>query len=453
MDEDPNDPRKPIGGLGGKDMGPWNSPGGDATCASSVQSGDDDQNGEEEHVEVNEVVSIEQQRQVLQRQMMQWGIASGTSITAVTVAFVPIQVIVAFFIVVSLFLGFSFSVFQRLRLEAIDLRRRGVAGYLPEGIVNTLVNRSFHDQIVHSPNFWEENGFFLLYLIPGLNEEQLNAYVNRLVPRHQHVLRRPGLGHFVGPGFMRLLLGEERYAEQVPQVEQEARPVPRRLELATAEVASNLGDDEIPQIEEVEEEQRQQEDGTQTTQRTTGSDFSRFWGTPQPIGRVFSWNEEPAAGSSSASSQERSANIPLQPQDLAAAILPGSTEEEAIENALDVEILREAIFGGIDSITNGVRNAVGNMAVGFFTGTPLRTGMSVTAATVGIGYFSMWLGGGVGSDRMHMPRSSMPSNPAIYSSFLASGATAGIMYFFQVGRSSGGPGHNPGSGGGSSGGP
>eukprot|EP00526_Cylindrotheca_closterium_P012694 CAMPEP_0113629884 /NCGR_PEP_ID=MMETSP0017_2-20120614/15519_1 /TAXON_ID=2856 /ORGANISM="Cylindrotheca closterium" /LENGTH=450 /DNA_ID=CAMNT_0000540311 /DNA_START=1 /DNA_END=1353 /DNA_ORIENTATION=- /assembly_acc=CAM_ASM_000147 len=450
MNEDPNDPRRPIGGLGGKDVGPWNSPGGDATCASSVQSGDDDQNQEEhEHVEVTEIVPINQERDLLQRQMIQWGIASGTSVAAVTVAFVPIQIIMAFFITMSVFMGFSFTVFQRLRLEAMDLQRRGIAGYLPQGIVDTLVNTSFHDHIVNG-NFFEENGFFLLYFIPGLSEEQINAYVDRLVPRHQHVLRRPGLGHFAGPGFMRLLLGEQRYAEQVEQLPQEqqqqdGRPVPRRLELASGEVASHLGDDDIPHIEEVVEEEaaaeEHQEDATHATQ-TTISDFSRFWGTPQPIGRVFSWTEEPAAGSN-ASAQARSANIPLNPD--------GS--EEVDELAIDAEVIRDAITGGINSITNGVYEAVSDTAIGFFTGTPLRTGLTVTAATVGVGYFSMWLGGGVSSDRMRMPRSSMPSNPAIYSSFLASGATAGIMYFFQIGRSAGGPGSNPGSGSGSSSGP
>ncbi|KAL3940624.1 MAG: hypothetical protein SGBAC_004880 [Bacillariaceae sp.] len=440
MNEDPNDPRKPIGGLGGgKDVGTWSSPGGDATCASSVQSGDEDQNEDgEEHVQVNQIVSMEEQRSILQRQMIQLGVASGTSVAAVTVAFVPAQIIMAFFIVLSLFMGLSYTVFQRLRLEAMDLRRRGVAGYLPEGIVDTLINTSFHDHVVNG-DFWEENSFFLLYFIPGLSEEQINAYVNRLVPRHQQVLRRPGLGHFIGPAFMRLLLGEQQYAHQIeqpPQAQHEGRPVPRRLELnPPADVDSHLGDDDIPHIEEVEQDNP--EDATHATQ-TTVSDFSRFWGTPQPTGRIFSWTEE--------SAQERSANIPL----TSVTNNPDGLDE-VDELAIDAAVVRDAIFGGIDSITSGVYDAVSSTAIGFFTATPLRTGLTATAATAGVAYMSMWLGGG--SDRMRMPRSSMPSNSAMYSSFLASGATAGIMYFFQIGRSAGGPGGNPGSGGGSSSGP
>jgi len=448
MNEDPNDPRKPIGGLGGgKDSGVWNTPEGDLTIASSVHTGhNEEEDGEERNTSppTNQaVLSVNDQRAVLQRQMIQWGIASGTSIAGVTVALVPAQIIMAFFVVMSLFVGFSFAVFQRLRLEALDLQRRGVAGYLPDGMVDTLINTSFHDFIVNG-NFMEENSFFLLYFIPGLTEDQINGYVDRLVPRHQHVLRRPGMGHFIGPAFMRLLLGEERYVQQQQRIEElpaeeeeDGRPVPRRLELTpAAEVASHLGDDDIPPVEEVAEEQQQQrEDATQATQ-TTVSDFSRFWGTSPPIvGRVFTWTED---------NQERSANIPLASRDLVSAINPTEEEDEA---AMEAEVIQDAILGSIDAITTGVYDAVSNAAVGFFTGTPLRTGLTATVAAVGVGYFSMWLGGG-SSGRMRTP--SMPSNPALYSSFLASGATAGIMYFFQIGRSASGPGGNPGSGGGSS---
>jgi len=436
MNQDPNDPRKPVGGLGGKDV--WNTPEGDVTCASSIQTGQEspDDDNDDESAGNNQVISYDERRDTLQRQMMQWGIASGTSITAVTVAFVPAQIIMAFFITVSLFLGFSFTIFQRLRLEALELQRQGVTGYLPEAMVESLTQTSFHDWIVNG-TFWEENGFFLLYFIPGLSEEQLNRYVNRLIPRSQNVLRRQGIGHFLGPSFMSLLLGEERYAEEMERQEQpqdEGRPVPRRLELTAADEASHLGPDD---------------EATHATE-TPGSDFSRFWAATPPVTRVFAWAEEPSVGSS-ASLQERSANIPLQSRGIASATNPsndGTDDEEEDELAIDAQVLRDAISGGIGSITDGMYEAVSNTTVSFFTGTPLRTGMTATAAAVGIGYLGMWLGGGVPSgDRMRMPRSSMPSNPVIYSSFLASGATASIMYLFpQIGRSAGGPGGGPSSG-------
>jgi hypothetical protein len=406
MKEDPNDPRKPIGPPGKGDEPP--TPAGDLTCASSVHSGSGQQ-----------IVSVEEQRQRLQRQIVQWGIASGTSITAVTVAFVPAQVIMAFFIILSLFMGFAWSVYERARLEALQIRRRGVADYLPESMVEQLMNTSFHDFMTDGA-FWEENQYLFLYLIPGVTNEQLDAYVNRLVPRHRNVLRRQGLGHIFGEGFMRFLVGEARYYDEVVP-SPPPQPVPRRLDFQPASASE---EDAASQLEE---------DGEDHDVRSSVSDYTRFWGIQPPEGRFFSWTEEPVSPSSTA--RHELANVPIRESTNENSESIDDEDEEDL--TMDGQVIMDAITGGWGSISNMALNMAGSSTVGFFTRTPIRAGLTVTAASLGVGLLGMWTGG-VSTERLRMPsRSSLPSSPILYSSVLASGAAAGIMYIFQLGRGGG----------------
>jgi hypothetical protein len=410
MKEDPNDPRKPIGPPGKGDEPP--TPAGDLTCASSVHSGSGQQ----------QIVSVEEQRRRLQRQVVQWGIASGTSITAVTVAFVPAQVIMAFFITLSLFLGFAWSVYERARLEALQIRRRGVAGYLPESMVEQLTNTSFHDFMTDGA-FWQENQYLLLYLIPGVTNQQLDAYVNRLVPRHRNVLRRQGVGHMFGEGFMRLLVGE------TPPTQ----PVPRRLDFQPA----SAGEEDAASQLEV--------DGEEHDVTSSVSDYTRFWGTQPPEERLFSWTREPASPSSTARQELAIVPIRESTNENSESIEEEDNDEEDL--TMDGRVIMDAITGGVSSISNVALNMVGGSTVGYFTRTPLRAGLTLTAASLGVGLLGMWTGG-VSTERIRMPsRSSLPSSPILYSSVLASGATAGIMYIFQLGRGGGSSPANNNSGG------
>lgn len=403
MDEDPNDPRKPIGPPGKSDEPP--TPAGDVTCASSVQSGQ------------QQIVSVDEQRQRLHRQMVQWGIASGTSVTAVTVAFVPAQVIMAFFITLSLFLGFAWTAYERARLEAYEMRRRGVAEYLPESVVEQLTHTSFHDWMTDG-TFWTENQHFFLYFIPGVSVEQLNAYVNRLVPRHRDVLRREGLGNFLGDGFMRLLLGEARYYQQAIQGPPPG-PVPRRLDF---QPASTNDDDNASQLED-----------------DSSSDYTRFWGASPPERRLFAWSEEPDSPSSTP--RQQSASVPIRETAIATTDSTADDEESSDEDlGFEALVIMEALAEGMGAMSNMALSMVSSSTIGFFTRTPMRAGLTVTAASLGVGLLGMWTGN-IPAERLRMPtRSSLPSNPVIYSSVLASGATAGIMYIFQLGRGGGIPG-------------
>ena len=60
-------------------------------------------------------------------------------------------------------------------------------------------------------SFFLENRYLLLYFIPGITQQQLDSYLERLPARHQYVLVRPGLGQFFGSDFMRVVMGQSRY--------------------------------------------------------------------------------------------------------------------------------------------------------------------------------------------------------------------------------------------------
>ena len=74
-------------------------------------------------------------------------------------------------------------------------------------------------------------GFLALYFIPGLTEEQLAGYLQRLAPHHQDFLQRRGLGHMLGDNFMRTMIGNNRWRPQSIETDTRSAVVAvRRLE-------------------------------------------------------------------------------------------------------------------------------------------------------------------------------------------------------------------------------
>jgi hypothetical protein len=426
MNEDPNDPRKPIGNPNKQGPSSPSTPGGAWTVASSVNS-----TTQQLQQQQQQVLPIDEERERLQRQVIQWGIASGTSLTAVTIVYVPSQVLLVFFVTMSIFMGLARSVYEAALLEVGQVQRRGIVQYLPESVVNTLTQVSFHQWMVDG-TFFEENQHLLLYLIPGLNRDQLDAYVNRLVPRHRDSLHRQGLGHVFGESFMRLLVGNLQYEQQ----QRLNGAVPRRLDFQqqiVAESPSVLGDHE----DENDDNMVGFEDVVSN----------------QPQHRVFTWEEENA--------RQQSASIQIQN-----GIFQGQLEQtqdneednidtESLESEdleVDGQVILDAITRGMNTFSDMALDTVRTVSSNFFTGTPLRTGLTMGVASVSAGLLGIWAfsGGSSGSSRMPSSPPGSPSSPrgappsqVIYSSILASGATAGIMYVFQFGRSSGPPGNDP----------
>ena len=89
---------------------------------------------------------------------------------------------------------------------------RGMASVfsLPEWLQYLLAQQTL-DEFMSDPTFGLEYRHLLLYFLP-LSTEQLQAAVAQLAPHHRERLQRRGLGHLLGPSFMRLLVGDEGLA-------------------------------------------------------------------------------------------------------------------------------------------------------------------------------------------------------------------------------------------------
>ena len=374
--------------VSGKDDPP--TPSEVTTCASSVHTN---------------LSNLEEQRLRLNAQTMRWGVAAGATVTTVTLTFVPIQLLVGLAMIITFLLGVMYTLYQRAQLEYQNIvTGRGLGEYLPEEMYDQLANVSFHDWMANG-TFIQEHQHLMLYMIPGITTEQLNDYVDRLLPRHRRVLRRPGLGHFLGPQFMRLLMGDSRLAGQ----HQTPGLVPRRLELTEPAAtddhdddASGLGLDEDP-----------------------ASQYVRFLGlepetsAPPPV----STSRAAIMVDSSVGSHDDDHQHHDDDDD-------EDDEEEEEDLAANAGVMIDAIFGGARAVSGMASNMALSYArntVSWAVGGVSRASLTLGIAGVGLGVLGVWAGVYQAPSNIQMPRISFPSQTVLISSTLASGATAGMM--------------------------
>lgn len=344
---------------------------------------------------------------MMRRQVLHLGLASSGVMSAFLVSVVPANILAGVAVV---FLFWVMFLHRFLLMMQHEYRRalqgRGLGDLLPESWYNQLVNVSFHEMMTDGA-FVRENQHFLLYFIPGVSREQLDNYVEHLVPRHRRALHRPGIGNFLGDGFMRHVIGDEGLTER--QRGTMRRLVPRRLELPVAEsnedAASRLGDDD--------------------------EDDTRLWGTEPAIA------EDPApleAVIESDPSLEISHD--------------GSESEESEEDlAAEEEIVMNAAISGIMTFAGWAfdfsRGAVAGSIVRT-TGRALRATLGIGVVGVGAGLFGLWAGFWTPQDVRTFRDTRLPTQLShearniLISSTLASGATAGLFMLFGL-RSSPNP--------------
>ena len=110
-------------------------------------------------------------------------------------------------------------------------RHTGFGDLLPDRVFRILTQQSLHEFIMSlhgSANpATSFNRFFVIYFLPGLTPEQRNAYIQRLPRRHRQMLERPGVGQILGPTFMRLLIGEDRYDDMTTEGTSDPAAPPR----------------------------------------------------------------------------------------------------------------------------------------------------------------------------------------------------------------------------------
>ena len=130
------------------------------------------------------------QRQLYNRQLQLLATLSGGSVVFFLFFFLN------FFAFAAMMIGVSSTsmLFYTVHAYAMYILNDGEGAlfdYLPESLQNYLNNTSLHEAMTDDSSFLE-NRWYLLYFIPGLTPEQINALVARLPQRHRDMAHGPG---------------------------------------------------------------------------------------------------------------------------------------------------------------------------------------------------------------------------------------------------------------------
>jgi len=384
----------------------------DTTCASTLGTA-----SQQPSHAVASVQLLPNSREQARRHVLHLGLASSGAGAAFILSVVPLNILIGLTIVLLLWLSFLYQLFQMVRSEhQRALQGRGLGDLLPTSLYESLVNTSFHEFMTDGA-FARENQHFLLYFIPGLSLDQLEDYLERLVPRHRRRLYQPGLGNFLGDGFMRHVIGDEGLAERRRDAIQ---AVPQRLTLISTnsdDTASGLGEERIEQA----------------------SNSRRL--IPRRLDLAVI-NEDVASRLDDDEGFGVESNLPLE------AMVPQSPEEEEVDvdaasedDSEDLSVEQEVI---VDAAVTGAV-AFFNFALGYsqnaMANSAVRTGRTLLRATLGMGLISVGAGalgvwsGYLSPQDFRFPRQLSPeTRTMLLSSTIASGATAGLFMLFGYSR-------------------
>jgi len=186
--------------------------------------------------QVRRTGAIARPQRALYLQIAIQGFISAGTFGTLLILIVPFPILVAFTIFLVSFLHLTYVLFLLFcqNYEQI-IQGNGIGQYIPSSLYSLLTEMTLHE-MMQDNSFIEENQYLMLYLIPGISEEQLEAYVDSFSPRRRYQLRRHGLGHILGEGFMRVLMGESRFRHDLLQNQQRSSnellpppPIPRNL--------------------------------------------------------------------------------------------------------------------------------------------------------------------------------------------------------------------------------
>lgn len=371
----------------------------DTTCASTVGT------ASQHPAQVAQSAQPEPNSgEIMRRQVLHLGLASSGAASLFVVSVVPLNILLGLAVVLILWATFFIRLYQMARVEyQRALRGRGLGNLLPASFYDSLVNTSFHEFMTDA-TFARENQHFMLYFIPGLNREQLDAYVDRLVPRHRRRLHRPGLGNFLGPGFMRHVIGEQGIAQrQRDQLE----PLPQRPALEYVN-SSDTADDSAAGEDSSTTRRlvpRRLELEVINEDAASRLDDDEAWGDVAPRGSAVEADDM----------SDESENL--------------SVEEELVVDA--------AVSGAVTFF---------NFALGYsqhaVARSVVQTSRRILGATLGLGLVTVGAGalgiysGHLSTQDFRIPNQlSRETRNMIMSSTIASGATAGLFVLFGYARS------------------
>jgi len=417
-------------------------------------------------------VAMQLRRGQNRRQLQRLGIATGTTFVLFVYMLIPTALLLSMILFGSVSSAFLYQLaaITRWEFHRSILEGRGIGDYLPSGLYETLTSTTLHEFLSDPDGIFgasEHLPYFMLYLIPGLTEQQIQQYVNRLSPAHQQLLRSEQglLGFYMnrnnhhqcqaansnanaGDGnqdstLMRFIMGDERLREwrqqQGAYQNYPSNIAPRRLELP-------------PTIPE--------EDPPTPTPRRMLVEDAHGESMPEPIPEPMSAGipatvaailgraglpipPPPRAGNSDSAAQPSSTTIPN----------PGRQSPASIP-AVDMvlfDAVGSAVANFVGDATNSVRERAQESLQDAVVGPIYRLSLGVAALGLGVGAFGLAIGsydlrsvgelfssrgssGGSasGSSPWAGLTMSMPSGGFLVGSTIASGTTAVVLGLFGM---------------------
>jgi hypothetical protein len=384
-----------------------------------------------------ELVVTNEDRERVSAQIRRLTIASGGSLAVFVVSVIPLPIVAGMLVVLSTFMALFYKLYERALVEyQIILQGQGFGQFLPDSIYDQLVNMSFHEWMVEG-TFVQEWSFLMLYMMPGITREQIEAYIDRLIPRHRQLVRRRGLGYFLGETFMRHIVGDRNnmiirpISDQAVSSSPEAAPVvvPRRLTL----------------------ENEQEEDEASELDPNDADQYARFlgFGTNETTTPRFSESDTPAGTNMTTSTVATSEDDETTSDNQAGANPEKNNNNERNDDlAGEFSLVTDAFFTSLTYYYGMAYDMALNSMSSISRSYLFRASLAVTVASLGVGAFGIYSGtysprdfsrsfqdftrsfqqgfGGV--------RPSYPSPSILLSSALASGGTATIMLMFGFRR-------------------
>jgi hypothetical protein len=367
---------------------------------------------------------------------------SGTSLLSV-LTFLYVMLPVTALMSLAMFLTSSSALLYTLYQYTLSeyesiIAGRGLGQYLPTSVYRTLTEQSLHENLT-DPTFALEYRHLILYFLP-LSAAQRDAFIGRLAPDHRATLFRRGLGNLLGPGFMRILMGEQQQqiGQQPQQIEQQQQQQqPRQLEAsetasATAVIPTTprrLYDDDSEDSNSnlgLDVEENDLAGGLDVQQATAMARYLGLGSGRVPVRNTDDGNGSDAVTNETVVVQERDANDANANADAAATPDDDRQEEYAAEEV----VLMDAFWSALDeSFWSPMYQYVTDTTAQLIqpaTRPLLRGSLGVTLLSGSIGIWGYW-NGVYNRPSFSNYRVDLPSSRTIWSTALLGGASAGLI--------------------------
>jgi len=352
------------------------------------------------------------QRNIWNHQVGVFALLSAGSFGAFLVLTLPFSALVALLMFVGNVSALCYMAYRILLLEWRNLMAgRGIGDYLPASIYQQLTTTSVHEWMMDS-SFFLENRYLLLYFIPGITQEQLDSYLERLPPRHQYVLTRPGLGQFMGSDFMRIIMGEARYNDLLLEDEREEQIIEQGATRQLFEAENDVDSHSSLGLNGAES----------NVARRNGQQVSP--NMARSVGLQATHQDEPEQ------QQQVVVSPPPVPTD------PADVPEEELQQEYNEEsdILTEAVAAMTTSYSLMVTNAATGyavQAVDYISPFIVGTGATITLGAMGVGIWGWWAGAYHPSRDALARTPHFPSSRNLISTALFGVSSAGAMVLFR----------------------